>query len=120
MTKRIIISIVLLLLAVSLSVSSYILLRSKISVLGEALDNAIYAESIKEENLLEIEKYWSDNKRLFQVFLLHSDLTELQSEINGLREIRYIPDEYKKSCVRSKALLQAIEDSIKIRIENIL
>ena len=120
MTKRVIISIVLLLIAVSLSVSSFFLLQKKMSALGEALENAIYTDLPITQANAEIQKCWKSDVTVFHIFLLHSDVSQLQTELESLSALKDRPEVFHLTCIRSLYLLRGIREGLLLSADNII
>ena len=120
MHKRVLISLVLLVLALSMSVFSFLLLQSRFSALGDALQNAVYADAAAEQSRQEVEVRWKECTKITQVFLLHSDLTELRTALESLPDLTNDAQLYRAACIRSLHLLEGIQDSLYPTIENIL
>ena len=89
MTKRVILSVILLVLALSLSVTSYCLLQKRFASLGDALKDAVYADVSPSESAEAIDLQWQKSTKLFHIFLMHSDLADLQTEIESLADLVY-------------------------------
>ena len=120
MHKRVLISLVLLILALSMSVFSFLLLQSRFSALGDALQNAVYADVAAERSWHEIEARWKKCTKITQIFLLHSDLTELRAALESLPDLTNDKQLYRAACIRSLHLLEGIRDSLYPTIENVL
>lgn len=120
MNKRILISFLLLLIAAALSVTSFAILQSRFSALGEALENAIYAGVPMRDSCLQIEAAWDHCVVPAQLFLLHSDLSELRTAVESLPDLLAQPTVYRNACVRSLHLLHGIQDSLIPTADNIL
>ncbi|MBQ7540705.1 MAG: DUF4363 family protein [Clostridia bacterium] len=120
MRKRVLITVLLLFLAMTLSVVSFVLLQNRFSALGDALQNAVYADVPIERSCSEIEKQWDKSAVVTQIFLLHSDLTELRTALESLPELMDSPLLYRAACIRALHLLNGIRDSLAPTVENIL
>ncbi len=120
MNKRILISLLLLIIAAVLSLTSFLLLQERFSALGEALQNAIYADLSPHDACAQIKSAWQKCTRVSQLFLVHSDLTELRTAIESLPDLLEEPAVYRNACIRSLFLLRGIQDSLSPTIENIL
>ena len=120
MRKRVLISLLLLLLALVLSITSFALLQQRFSALGNALENAVYAKVPVEDSCEQIEFQWQRCSSITQIFLLHSDLTELRTALESLPELTDEPLLYRSACIRSLHLLAGIQDSLSPTPENIL
>ena len=120
MRKRVLLSLVLLILALSLSVFSFMTLQSRFSALGEALHNAIYTDIPAEDSCRQIGTSWKNCAGVTQIYLLHSDLTELRTALESLPDLISDPPIYRAACIRSLHLLSGIRDSLYPSIENIL
>ena len=120
MRKRVLLSLILLILVLSLSVFSFMTLQSRFSALGEALHNAVYADAPAEDSCREIAACWKSCADVTQIFLLHSDLTELRTALESLPDLTSDPLIYRAACIRSLHLLSGIRDSLYPSIENIL
>ncbi len=120
MNKRILISFLLLLIAAALSITSFLILQDRFSTLGEALENAIYADVPLHESCRQIETAWDRCTVCTQMFLLHSDLTELRTAVESLPDLLEEPIVFRNSCIRSLHLLESIQDSLSPTVENIL
>ena len=103
MNKRIWISLLLLLIAAVLSVTSFLVLQERFSALGEALENAAYADV-----------------PLYESCRLHSDLCELRTAVESLPDLAEEPIVFRNTCIRSLHLLQGIRDSLSPTVENLL
>lgn len=119
MTKRVILSVILLILAISLSVSSYFLLQHRFSSLGKALENAVYTNN-NAQSAEDIRNEWAKSTKIFHVFLLHSDLSDLQSEIECLPDFIDDSKQFHNSCIRCFHLMKGVQESISLSFENIL
>ena len=120
MNKRILISVLLLMIAAVLSVTSFLLLQARFSALGEALENAIYAGVPAREGCRRIESAWQKCAGLSQVFLLHGDLTELRTAIGSLPDLVDDPALYRTVCIRSLHLLDSVRDALAPTAQNVL
>lgn len=120
MTKRVILSVLLLFLALSLSVTSYCVLQKQFASLGEVLKNAIYADVPASQSAQAIAFQWQKSTKLFHVFLMHSDLADLQTEIESLKDLTYDTERYRIGCIRCYHLLCGVRESIELSPENIL
>lgn len=120
MNKRIVISLLLLLIAAVLSVTSYLILQERFSALGETLENAIYTDVPLHDACRQIESAWNTCERVAQTFLLHSDLCELRTAVNSLSDLLEEPVVFRISCIRSLHLLEGVCDSLAPKIDNIL
>ena len=120
MTKRVILSVILLLLALSLSVSSYFLLQKQFVSLGEALEDAVYADVSPERSGEKIALQWKKSTKIFHIFLIHSDLSDLQTEIESLPDLTNDAERYRMSCIRCLHLLDGVRESVSLSFENIL
>ena len=120
MRKRVLISVILLLLAMTVSIVSYVLLQNRFSALGEALQNAVYADAPIETSCGEIEKQWQKSAALTQIFLLHSDLADLRTALESLPDLKETPLLYRETCIRALHLLNGVRDSLAPSIENSL
>ena len=120
MRKRVLISILLLLLSIVLSAVSFVLLQNRFSALGEALENAVYADAPVEVSCKQIELQWQRCSPVLHIFLLHSDLTELRTSVESLPELADDPKLYRSACIRALHLLGGIRDSLSPSAENVL
>ena len=120
MTKRVILSVILLVLALSLSVTSYCLLQKRFASLGDALKDAVYADVSPLESAEAIDLQWQKSTKLFHIFLMHSDLADLQTEIESLADLANDAERYRISCIRCYHLLCGVRESITLSPENIL
>lgn len=120
MNRRVLISILLLLIAAMLSVTSFLVLQERFSALGEALENAIYADVPLRESCLRIESAWDRCAVVAQMFLLHEDMTELRTAVESLPDLADEPSVYRNACIRSLHLLAGVRDSLSPSIDNIL
>jgi hypothetical protein len=120
MNRRIWIALILLLIAAVLSATSFLILQDRFSALGEALENAIYADVPMRESCVLIETAWERCARVSQMFLLHSDLCELRAAVKSLPDLTGEPTVYRNACIRSLHLLESIRDSLSPSVDNIL
>ena len=120
MHKRVLLSLILLFLALTLSAASFLMMQKRFASLGGALENAVYADISAERSCREIERNWQKCAVLSQIFLLHSDLTELRTALESLPDLTADPRLYRAACIRSLHLLAGIRDSLYPTIENIL
>ena len=120
MNKRIMLSILLLMIAVVLSVTSFFILQQRFSALGEALENAIYADLPLRDACSGIARAWDRCQTMAQIFLLHSDLTELRTAVESLKDLIDQPAIFRNTCIRSLHLLEGIQDSLTLKADNIL
>lgn len=120
MNKRILISLLLLMIAAVLSATSFLILMNRFSALGEALENAIYARFPLQQACVQIETAWNKCAQVSQIFLLHSDLTELRAALDSLPDLTEEPSVFRNTCIRSLCLLEGIRDALYPTIENIL
>ncbi|MBR5620300.1 MAG: hypothetical protein IKW76_11225 [Clostridia bacterium] len=120
MNRRILISFLLLLIAAVLSLTSFLVLQNRFSALGEALENAIYADMPVRESCRQIAHAWDRCRSPAQMFLLHSDLTELRTSVESLSDLTAEPAAFRASCIRSLHLLAGIRDSLPPTVGNIL
>lgn len=120
MNKRILISVIMLLIAAILSVTSFAILHARFSALSDALENALYAGVTPDDSCAQIGYAWNRCARVSQFFLLHSDLCELRTALESLPDLTQEPTLYKAACVRGLHLLEGICDSLAPTPENIL
>lgn len=120
MKKRILISILLLLIAATLSLTGYLLVQNRLSALGEALENAVYADAQPRDACTQIANAWDRCAVPAQIFLLHSDLCELRAAVRSLPDLAQEPALFRDVCVRGLHLLEGIQDSLTPSAENIL
>ena len=120
MNKRILISLLMLLIAAVLSVTSFLILQDCFSGLGEALENAIYTDVPLREASVQIRNAWDRCEGAAQTFLLHSDLTELRTAVESLPDLTAQPAVFRGVCIRSLRLLEGIQDSLALKPDNIL
>lgn len=120
MNRRIIIALLLLLIAAVLSAASFLILQDRFSALGEALENAVYANAPPEESCNRIKTAWSRCARISQMFLLHSDLTELRTTVESLPDLPEDAVVFRIACIRCLCLLGGIRDSLTPSLDNIL
>lgn len=120
MNKRILISVVLLIIAAALSVTSFFVLQSRFSALGEALQNAIYADVPTPDVNGRIADAWRRCAGSAQILLPHSDLTELQTAVECLPEFIGQPTVWRNTCVRCLHLLEGVRNSLLPSAGNIL
>ncbi len=120
MNKRIWISLLLLLIAAVLSAASFLVLQDRFAALGEALENALYADVPLRDSCARIGHAWDRCAHVSQMFLLHSDLCELRTALESLPDLLEEPILYRSACIRSLFLLRGIQDSLPPAIGNIL
>lgn len=120
MNKRVLVSLALLLLALALSVASYALLQHTAAKLGQALENAVYADLPVAEIHQSVDACAADSMRLLRVLTLHDELTVLETELDGLHDLLDAPDEYRRACRRCIRALQDVLDGQRVRADNIL
>ncbi len=120
MNRRILISLLLLLIAAVLSVTSFLILQERFSALGEALENAVYADAPLQKSCAQIRFAWNRCTHISQMFLLHSDLTELRTALESLPDLVGEPAVYRSACIRSLFLLKGLQDGLRLSVENIL
>ena len=120
MNKRILISVLLLMICAVLSVTSFLLLQDRFAALAEALENALYTDIPLHEASVQIRDAWDRCERPAQTFLLHSDLTELRAAVESLPDFVAQPAVFRAACIRSLRLLEGIRDSLTPKPDNIL
>ena len=120
MTKRVLIALVLLLLALSLSVTGYAILQNKIAALGQALENAVYTESPIEDSLRMIEQNAALCITWMHILTPHKDLEALITEIRMLRTEQTDAPAFRRACRKCIVLLDEIRREQQPTLENIL
>lgn len=120
MHKRVLLALILLFLAMTLSTVSFLLLENRFSTLGKALENAVYAQVPISSSCDEIQIAWKKCSRITQIFVPHSDLAELRTTVESLQDLSEDPATYRAACIQSLHLLEGVRDALRPTIENIL
>ena len=84
MTKRVLLSLLLLALALCLSVTSYVLLQNRVAKLGQALENAVYTDLPVDESCAQVEACTAHTLPYLRIFIPHTALDALTEHLNTL------------------------------------
>ena len=120
MNRRVWISLFLLLIAVVLSMTSFLVLQERFAALSDALKDAICSDVPLHDSCRRIETAWNRCAAVAQAFLLHSDLCELRTAVSSLPDLLEEPVVFRNACIRSLHLLEGIQDSLSPTVDNIL
>jgi len=125
MKKRLIISILLLVIALSVSFVSYFLLMSNISLLRDALYDALYTAESTHASYLSAESVvnqWQKSRAVFYIIGFHDDISAIEIDILNLGEFAEYGDKdlFSETCVNCVHKLDSLENANKITIANIL
>ena len=120
MTKRILVSLLLLALALCLSVASYLLLQNNVEKLGQALENAVYTDLPVRESYPTIEEVAAKSLRCMRILIPHQALDALTTQLDCLPLNREDPEAFRDTCLLCLSMLRELRDGQKVTWENIL
>ena len=119
MTKRVLVSLLLLALALCLSVTSYALLQNRIAKLGQALENAVYTDLPAAQSCQAVLTCSKETLPLFRVLVVHGELDALTSQLRELPLLQNDPARYRQTCLRCLSLLHELAEGQKIRADTV-
>ena len=125
MKKRLIISLSVLVIIITLSIISYYVTKSEtetISYLMSDIYNRISQNQIPTKEYPNLKKEWDKSKKIFNIFLVHGHINELDTNIESMEKYMKAEtlDELEELCIRSIYLIDDLHHINKISIDNIL
>jgi len=120
-----IISILLLFIAISISSVSYFLLMTHIGLLRSSLYDALYTAERAQVAYLDSEsvtEQWKRSRATFYILGFHSDISEIETDILSLAEFALYGDKesFRETCISCVHKLDSLKNSSKVTIANVL
>ncbi len=125
MKKRVIISIVLLLIAFGTCALSFTLIANELGKLRNSLYDAIYTAGdvgVSADSTQTVQNNWNESKKSFEVFLDEKDVDELEKLIPSLSDSLMHRDvnRYLETCFSCIHYLDRLFDSISLSVGSVL
>ena len=120
MNKRVLVALLLLMLALCMSVGSYVLLQNSIGKLGESLENALYTDLPAADSRAKIEACAARTLPKMRILALHTELEPLTQQLDRLPLLQNDPAQYRQTCLLCLRLLRDLSDAQKVTWENVL
>ena len=119
MNKRVLTSIVILLLVMTLALITYNVLQKRLTALGEAVRGAVYADTLHAETIRDIQVQADKAEPLLMLLIDRRDASQLLTQVRQLEELQDDPDALHEESARALALIRETARRQKFSISNV-